>query len=312
MAEGFMLNFKDVSHFKNADICESVSTAESIFRQRIDSQDFEQKARALFIPGEDDRPCLLFLAGLGGTALPWFETALHLHKQFGCSSVLFSLPGHENPESIAEYLETDWTQFLIDAATELKNKTGKAPIVIAFSTGAAVAMKACIEKPELFHTLVSVAPPATFKLKRQESLLSLFNFVWKYFPGGKILLRKIRYPMPEDPPGCYPEKEKEIKATLSSLPLSSYTAMKRLRDDNLASIDNLRTPTLFLQGQKDKYLPPSEMQRLCDLAVNCEEKKAVLIAGAPHSPMQSPGHKEECLGAIKDWLKEVVPEFLKT
>ena len=238
------------------------------------------------------KPVLALVHGWGMNARVFDALAGLLASDFEVRAL--DLPGHGVRENAADNTLQGWAD---DLAQRLPDKT----MLLGWSLGGQVAMRAALDHPHKVARLVLLASTPKFVAEDgwahgmaaadladfgealladlQATLLRFLSLQTRGMPGQKSLLQDLRQSLLAAP-------------VARSEALSSGLTI--LRDTDLrAELTRLRQPTLVLQGALDALTPPAAGAWLAETLPNARHIEFVRAAHAPHL-----SHAEDVAAAI--------------
>jgi len=239
------------------------------------------------------KPCLALVHGWGMNARVFDELAVLLAAAFEVRAL--DLPGHGGRDDAAGNTLRGWADEL---ARQLPDNT----ILLGWSLGGQVAMRAALDHPHKIARLVLLASTPKFVAAedwrcgmapadlqefgaalladQQATLLRFLSLQTRGMPGQKTLLQRLRQTLQAAPPA-------------SAEALAGGLAM--LRDTDLrAELPQLAQPVLVLHGALDTLTPPAAGAWLAEALPRARHIAFCRAAHAPHL-----SHADEVAAAIE-------------
>ena len=238
------------------------------------------------------KPCLALVHGWGMNARVFDELAVLLAAAFEVRAL--DLPGHGGRDDAAGNTLRGWADELVQ---QLPDNT----ILLGWSLGGQVAMRAALDHPHKIARLVLLASTPKFVATedwphgmapadlqdfgaalladQQATLLRFLSLQTRGMPGQKTLLQRLRQTLQAAPPA-------------SAEALAGGLAM--LRDTDLrAELPQLAQPVLVLHGALDTLTPPAAGAWLAEALPRARHIAFCRAAHAPHL-----SHADEVAAAI--------------
>ncbi|MDP1924238.1 MAG: pimeloyl-ACP methyl ester esterase BioH [Thiobacillus sp.] len=241
------------------------------------------------------RPVLALLHGWGMNARVFDALADQLADDFELRAL--SLPGHGGRAALAYNTLQSWAD---DLAQQLPEQT----MLLGWSLGGQVAMRAALDHPQLISRLVLLASTPAFVAKADwpagmanddleafgstliadpaATLLRFLSLQTRGMPEQKSMLQALRQVFLTVPPV-------DAGALASGLDMLRHTDLR-------AVVPQLLQPTLVLHGALDTLTPPAAGEWL---AATLPNARYVAFPRAAHAPQLS--HSRELAAAIRDF-----------
>jgi len=239
------------------------------------------------------KPCLALVHGWGMNARVFDELAVLLAAAFEVRAL--DLPGHGGRDDAAGNTLRGWADELVQ---QLPDNT----ILLGWSLGGQVAMRAALDHPHKIARLVLLASTPKFVATEdwphgmapadlqdfgaallaepEATLLRFLSLQTRGMPGQKTLLQRLRQTLQAAPPA-------------SAEALAGGLAM--LRDTDLrAELPQLAQPVLVLHGALDTLTPPAAGAWLAEALPRARHIAFCRAAHAPHL-----SHADEVAAAIE-------------
>lgn len=244
------------------------------------------------------RPVLALLHGWGMNARVFDTLAAQLEDDFELRAL--SLPGHGGRAALAHNTLQSWTD---DLAGQLPQHS----MLLGWSLGGQVAMRAALDHPHLISRLVLLASTPAFVTAadwqagmpqddleafgaaliadQEATLLRFLSLQTRGMPEQKAVLHALRQAFLSVPPA-------DAGALASGLAMLRHTDLR-------ASVPQLLQPTLVVHGALDTLTPPAAGAWL---AAALPHARHVVLPRAAHAPQVS--HSTELAAAIREFAHE--------
>lgn len=267
-----------------------------------------ERAKSYFLePKNTDASSLIFMGGLGGNAFHWREAADRFNQALGLGAGVYCLKGQDgSPEAFVNTKASDWIDDISRKVEAARAKTGKAPIILAASTGAMASTAAIVKNNLEVAGLVMMGPPFHFKNPALEAALPVVAAITSVVPGGGQLIAGQHWPP-------YPMYLKEVETrakagiaedpdVLMPRPFPALIEMHKVRSEGWKSLPKLTCPVLIVYGRSDEYMSEAEAKRV--FARVGSHDKELKIFDAPHvvSWAPAPEEKERYLSSLQSWI----------
>lgn len=242
------------------------------------------------------RPVLALLHGWGMNARVFDTLAAQLADDFELRAL--SLPGHGGRAALPHNTLQSW-------ADDLAGQLPQHSMLLGWSLGGQVAMRAALDHPQLISRLVLLSSTPAFVAKADwpagmasddleafgsaliadpaATLLRFLSLQTRGMPEQKAVLHALRQAFLSVPPA-------DAGALASGLAMLRHTDLR-------ASVPRLLQPTLVVHGALDTLTPPAAGEWL---AATLPNARHVALPRAAHAPQLS--HSRELATAIRDFL----------
>jgi carboxylesterase len=262
-----------------------------------DRQPFEMAGRS---------PACLLLHGFTGDPREMRPLADAINGRLGFHVYAPLFPGHGGPPHLLGGLATEDFYALIRGALAQLRENHSQVVVVAYSMGAALAAQVLSEEP--VAAFIMLAP-----------MLSIRNPLLPLAPVGRYVLPWI-YPLKMMNVSLFglrdeilsfdPTLDLDDPATIKMLkdeikfPIAITDELRRMQNKARRAVNNLRMPTLIVQGSADLTLNPNGARRFFD-ALPAPDKTYKLIPRVDHDivKQRNPGHADAVETVVR-WLGE--------
>jgi pimeloyl-ACP methyl ester carboxylesterase len=255
---------------------------------------------ALREQGDRSQIPIIFIHGFPYNSSMWAQQIRSLKKQHYC--ITYDVRGlGETPAKDGQFTIE---MFVDDLFTVIDGLDLDRVVIVGFSMGGYIALRAMEREPERFRALIlcdtkAEADDDAGKLKRAAAI-NIINregveqFVSDFVPMtfGKDAPQKIA----ETYDATLRQAQKESPIGVKGCLLAMAT-----RTDTTQSLAKIKVPTLLLVGEQDSLTPPSVMKQMHD---KIEDAEMITIPEAGHmAPLENP---EAVTKAFKDFLARVL------
>ncbi|MHA1309650.1 MAG: alpha/beta hydrolase [Candidatus Helarchaeota archaeon] len=228
---------------------------------------------------------ILIHGGGGGSASDMREMGKYIYEATGMSVFAPLLPGYgTTKEDLYKTKVEDWINALKQWLFDFKNEVDKI-FLIGHSMGGILALYLACQFPNEVHGVISISTPMKLKgflLK----LVPLFQIFIKYWKTNDIEeFQKISN-------GIWVGYEK--------IPLNTLSKIKKLIRITKANLNQLKSPILIIQGNKDQFVPKSSPNFIYNSVSSTD--KSIKWFDTTH---------EILFSKIKNELFSTITEFLK-
>jgi pimeloyl-[acyl-carrier protein] methyl ester esterase len=242
------------------------------------------------------KPVLALLHGWGMNARVFDALAEHLADDFELRAL--RLPGHGGRDALPHNTLQSW-------ADDLAQQLPQHSMLLGWSLGGQVAMRAALDHPQLISRLILLASTPAFVATadwqagmalddleafgtaliadQAATLLRFLSLQTRGMPGQKAVLHALRQAFLSVPPA-------DAGALASGLDMLRHTDLR-------AALPQLSQPTLVVHGALDTLTPPAAGAWL---AATLPNARHVVLPRAAHAAHVS--HTVEVAAAIRDFL----------
>jgi 3-oxoadipate enol-lactonase len=235
--------------------------------------------------GDRNKAPIIFIHGFPYNSSMWAQQIKILKRQYYC--IAYDVRGlGETPTGDGQFTIE---MFVDDLFAVIDGLDLNKPIVVGFSMGGYIALRAFEREPDRFHALIladtkAQADDDAARLKRANAINIINKEGIEQFVSDFVPMT-----FSDDAPQRIP---KTYNATLERAQTESPIGVKgcllamAARTDTTPSLGDIRVPTLLLVGEHDTLTPPAVMQQMHDQISGSE---IVHVPGAGHmAPLENP------------------------
>ncbi len=250
--------------------------------------------------GEKDKTPLIFIHGFPYNSSMWSQQIRQLKEHYHC--IAYDVRGMgETPPGDGQFT---MEMFVDDLFAVIDGLDLRRPVLVGFSMGGYIALRAMEREPERFRALIlcdtkTEADDDAGKLKRA-SAIRLINTEGMERFASDFVSMTFQKDAAERIQDIYNATLEQAKAESPAGVKGCLLAMA-VRTDTTHVLGDIQIPTLLLVGEHDALSPPALMQQMQEKIAGAE---LVVIPDAGHmSPLENP---DAVTNGIKDFLSKSV------
>jgi len=235
--------------------------------------------------GDKQQAPIIFVHGFPYNSTMWAQQIKQLKKEYYC--VAYDIRGlGETPPGDGQFT---MEMFVDDLFSVIDGLELEKPIIVGFSMGGYIALRAMEREPERFRALIlcdtkSEADDDAGRLKRANAINTINKEGMEQFASDFV-------PMTFSPDA--PQKNAETYDTIleraqaeSPIGVKGCLLAMAARTDTTHVLENINIPTLLVVGAEDALSPPAVMQQMKE-KIECSEMITVPEAGHM-APIENP------------------------